>query len=249
MISDRLRIKVSFVLQLIDDFTNQPIISPTVRVYGEGNYHPIRKEDGCYVFLNCPSEITITISSCCYHEKILKVDRSRLDTPILKVRLMPDRRYRLPEGTACIEGKAAPNSKVGVVLEQEDKSWKLLYDYQLETSALKIQIFNPSTQDLERRTFLIMDKKEMHYDIFEVQRCDMQEQVCYLKEPLSANYKKAGTRIFEVYITGADETGFYYLPLKEKIAATANCRFYVGDIILERQITAGKINYIDIEES
>lgn len=246
MAHDRVRIQVSFVIQLIDDFTNQIITSPAVRICADGNRSPIRKPDGCYVFLDCPGHMKISIFSHCYYEKVIEIDNEERKEPVIKVRLMPDRRYRLPEGTTCITGRAPVNCHMGIVFEHEKNSWKLLYDYQREKAASAIQIFNPTGQDLEGKQFLITDKQGKCRDIFAVHRYDMQEQKCYLRQELSADYKKVGTRIHDVYAVDSDETGFYYLPIREKIQETGICRFYIGDEVLEREIVAGKTNKVDL---
>lgn len=243
---ERIRVRVSYVLQLLDDFTGKVMERADIMVRGDENQIPVRKPDGYFVFTNCPEKMKITISSPCFHEEILETDGWRPGTSVIKVRLKPSRLYPLPEGITCITGKAPIGSRIGVVFEQESTSWKLLYDYSAKQEPLRMELYNPGEQELEGKWFIITDRTGKNRELFSVERYLMSEQKCILSVPLTKDYKKAGTKLYEFHFVSADGNGEYYLPVKDKIEDTAVCWFYIGEEMQKKEIQPGRLNRIDL---
>lgn len=60
---EHVRHRVSLVLELWDDFTDRPISDPSIVIMASGLIRPLRKEDGFYVFVNCPMPVHVEIRS------------------------------------------------------------------------------------------------------------------------------------------------------------------------------------------
>ena len=69
----QVRHSVSFVLELWDDFMDQPISDASLDVYTEDKKRPIRKEGGFYVFTNCSFPAVVTIESAWYEREKIRI--------------------------------------------------------------------------------------------------------------------------------------------------------------------------------
>ena len=205
---EHIRHKVSFILELWDAFSDQPISDAALLVQTEDGRRPIRKPEGFYVFTDCP-----------------------LPTVILKKRLRPGRNYPIPEGTACLYGTIWPNSQIEVFVEENAGLWHLLSDYQVKRAPDEMEIFNPLKKDLVGRRFYIQDREEKNTDFFEVKQQEGQSGKVFLAEPLKTSYKKAGTKLYECSSARADEKGRFLIPLKLRTQGEedALCRIWTED--------------------
>lgn len=222
-----MRRKVSFVIQLLDDFTDSPVENASAWVRTEDGRMPQRKPGGYYVFLDCPDRVTVTVTSPFYRRENLLVDQTREEGLVKKIRLKPDSRYVIPPDTTCMTGRAPAGSRVGLVLESPESRYRLLYDYSRKKEPDRIEIFHPQEQDLEKRWFLIADRDGSHRELFQVSR--YREGICGLDQPLSSDYKKAGTRLYPFYHTWSDEKGIYFLPVRERIGEHTDCRIWLEE--------------------
>ena len=107
---EHVRHRVSLVLELWDDFTDRPISDPSIVITASGLIRPLRKEDGFYVFVNCPMPVHVEIRSERYETEEFDVGMQDGKAVILKKRLRPGKNYPLPAGTTCVTGCAEPGT-------------------------------------------------------------------------------------------------------------------------------------------
>lgn len=244
-IGGRITIKLSFVLQLLDDFTDQPVLNALFKNGSGMDCIPIRKPDGYYVFLSKPEDNKLMIISPQYNTETIGLADEDVSKTVRNVRLKPGKSYHLPEGTTCLWGKAPAGSRIGVVIDNYDTGWKLLYDYDKKKQPDQIELFNPGGRDLEERWFLLADYDSGCREFFRVKQYLQTDSRCILAEPLSSNHKKPTTRVFSFHYTTADEQGEYFLPINERIKGQAACCFYNGDCEIKGALNAGCMNRMD----
>lgn len=213
------KLKVSFVLQMIDSFTEKTVSDANVQVSAKDVKLPIRKRDGYYVFINCPmKQLEIRVSSPLFLEEHFFVDTSKLpnDNPVVKVRLKPNRRYPLLNHALRLEGKAKAGGLVEVVLYKNSDFLRIISDYDNKTNGNLLCVYNPKQKDIENAKFFIINEEEQKKEIFFIDYFDCEKNAYQLAEPLKKSYSKIGTRIYPVYGTVTDSYGNYYLPIKIK---------------------------------
>jgi hypothetical protein len=254
-ITDSFTRKVSLVVLAIDDFTGKPILGSNVRVYIEGAASAIRKLDGHHVFVNL-DQPTVTVHAVGGQfnqrsiECRLNSDEERYT--FLKIRMIPNRSYPLPQNTTCIEGKAVPGSLIRIFCRDAAAAYKLLYDYQKKAAdeSRLISIFHPDDVDMEGKLLYITDSKGKNQELLRITGvADKDNKKYLLEQELSANYKKIGTSLFSVYETAADKNGSFFLPIantyKEK-------NLYVCEVVGEKpalfelELDSGRVNKIDL---
>lgn len=86
-----IKIRVAFVLRLLDDFTGKALTGNGSSFTGNGiELHPVKKTDGMFVFTgDFPDESYVTIDVPGFHRMNVRVVQSQLDPaePILNVRM------------------------------------------------------------------------------------------------------------------------------------------------------------------
>ena len=115
---EHVRHRVSLVLELWDDFTDRPISDPSIVIMASGLIRPLRKEDGFYVFVNCPMPVHVEIRSERYETEEFDAGMQDGKAVILKKRLRPGKNYPLPAGTTCVTGCAEPGTQESVTEKQ-----------------------------------------------------------------------------------------------------------------------------------
>ena len=126
---EHVRHRVSLVLELWDDFTDRPISDPSIVITASGLIRPLRKEDGFYVFVNCPMPVHVEIRSERYETEEFDAGMQDGKAVILKKRLRPGKNYPLPAGTTCVTGCAEPGTVIEVAAEESSGLWRLFSDY------------------------------------------------------------------------------------------------------------------------
>lgn len=157
---EHVRHRVSLVLELWDDFTDRPISDPSVVITASGLIRPLRKEEGFYVFVNCPMPVHVEIRSERYETEEFDAGMQDGKAVILKKRLRPGKNYPLPDGTTCVTGCAEPGTVIEVAAEESSGLWRLFSDYHSEKLPESMELFNPYEKQLEGRRFFILDKDE-----------------------------------------------------------------------------------------
>lgn len=253
--SDNFKRKVSLVVMAIDDFTGKPILGSNVRVYIDGAAQAIKKTDGYHVFINLDKpSVTVHAVGGQYNPRSIECDlkASEEQYTFLKLRMLPNRCYPIPPDTTCIEGKSAPNSLIRIFCRDSATAYKLLYDYQKDTTSDNrvIYIFHPDDIDMEGKLLHINDSKGRERELLRVTGVvDKENKMYSLEKELSNNYKKIGTSLFSVYETVADKNGLFFLPIantyKEKYLYVCET---VGEksLSLEIELDSGKVNTIDL---
>ena len=258
----RLKRKVSVAVMVVDDFTGRPISDASLTVRAAQMLEPpVRKPDGYFVFLDAPTQVLdITARAWTYHPAAIRVEPGSLPQlfPVVKLRLTPNRRYRIPTDTTCLEGRAAPGAQLRVICTNDPRPMRLLYDYTLKgpMDGRLIQLYDPSASDLEGRQFALIRKTEPVPEFFMVQQLaeGEEEGACVLTAPLSKGYKKAGTTILPVYTVEADEQGDFFLPLHTPAVKVCKCRIFWESPdgstgCQERELEPGRVTRLDLSES
>ena len=241
---EHVRHRVSLVLELWDDFTDRPISDPSVVITASGLIRPLRKEDGFYVFVNCPMPVHVEIRSERYETEEFDAGMKDGKAVILKKRLRPGKNYPLPAGTTCVTGCAEPGTVIEVAAEESSGLWRLFSDYHSEKFPESMELFNPYEKQLEGRRFFILDKDEKNGEFFEVKQQEGRSGKIVLEKALKHSYKKAGTKIYECSMARADRNGNFTIPLKIRARDEKKilCRVREGEKIRSVQIFTGQQN-------
>lgn len=242
------KIKVSFLLQLIDDFTDKEVIDSSIRVTGVNTKPPVRKGNGCYAFINCSGRQTqVNIASSFYLEEKIIVNHTKAGDSIhvIKARLKPGRSYPLPYPFTCLEGTAEEGKTVGMVCEDRDFLWKLPADYEAEKDKNKIKIFNPLEKDLETMCFQIIDGDKRNMEFFKINKNLHKEHTYLIEQPLKHNYAKAGTKLYTFHYTRAGIRGTYFLPVKADITEPYGYTCYYDGTPVKAVLEPFKSNRLD----
>lgn len=249
-----IKMGVSLVVAAIDDFKNKPIRGNKLRVWIEGEKPSIQKEEGYYVFVDLTRrEFVLNLEGGLYHKQQIYIDSEKLSQyagKILKVRMIPNRSYPIPQNTTCIEGKARKNSMILAYSEKYTEPYKLLYEYQFGEK--NINIFHPEDVDIEGKTLLIKSKDEIQQEFFKINEKKEEETKVYgLSIPLSCGYKKIGTSIYPVYTIETDKNGEFYFPVnqiyEEKIPFIF-CRADKTENKKKIELLTGRVNKIDLTD-
>lgn len=225
----RVRRRVSAAVLVLDDFTGRPITTADLTVTArELLERPVRKADGYFLFLDSPvQKLEITARAWAYHSATAEVDLAALPPmrPVVKLRLTPNRNYSIPLQTTCLEGSAPPGSAVQVFCRNDPRPLRLLYDYETggpEKGRL-IRIYAPAGFDLEGRRFALLRKGEEGAEYFTVQDTAEEEGGYLLSAPLKRDCKKAGAALLPVFTASTDDSGRYFLPLRDLAVKTYVC--------------------------
>jgi hypothetical protein len=250
---DRVKTRVSLVVELIDDFNNRIITGSGIRVWIPGEKPPVRKPEGYYVFTNLSqAQAEVFIESGRYERQSISVDLSETDAAYTarKVRLVPGRAYVLPSGTTCVEGMAEPDSRIRMFSRESVKTLKLLYDYACGGEQEgKIGIYHPEDMDIEGKSLYIENRDKSNYEFFRISKGCKEGGGYVLSEPLKSDYKKIGTTIYPVHTANADEKGRFFLPILD-IRENA-CEFFCeaegnGKTARNYTLVKGTVNKVDL---
>ena len=236
---DSIHIRASLAVLLIDDFTGKIITSPSLRVTACGGRKPVRKPEGFWVFLNLTSpETEVAVDGPCYYSERQTIALKELDSanPVVRLRLKPDRTYKLPKGTLCMTAVLPKLASLMVFNEQGSDYKKLLADY--EKGSKEISLYQGGKEELEGKICCIMGKKETKECIRLGKLKDRDKGIYLLDQTLKDSYKKIGTKIYPVSYIKAQDAGEYFLPLSGGGRAEAEyiCLFEQDGIIEEQKI-------------
>lgn len=240
----------------IDDFTGKPILGSNVRVYINGAAKAIKKNDGYHVFVNLNSPIvTVCAEGGQYSPRSVECNLTTGEEQytLLKLRMIPNRSYPIPQNTTCIEGKAAPDSLIRIFCCDSASAYKLLYDYKKDTTSENraIFIFHPDDLDMEGKLLHITNSEGENQELLRITGvADKENRKYVLEKELSASYKKIGTALFPVNETVADKQGNFFLP----IANTYKDKYLYAceaagekNVSLKLELDSGRVNKIDLQ--
>ncbi len=251
---DQIRVQVSLVISLIDDYTGRRITSSAVQIRVEGAEKPIYKKEGYYIFTNLPQkEVTLSVQTPEYQtiKKQISLQELKGREPLVKIRLQPGKCYSLLNGMTILTGKAEPFSILHAASIQSSYFYRLLYDYKKEK---QISIFNAAKIDLEAKNFLIWQRNSEEHEFFSIWTAkDASFELFEIEESLEQEYKKTATKIFPVFTAQADEKGSFFVAMGNLEGEEAKIIVEVLDeqkkekreIIKTVQI--GKENYLELD--
>ena len=226
-----IRRKVSVAVLVLDDFTGRPITTADLKVTAaEMLERPVCKGNGYFLFLDSPvPKLEITARAWAYHPATIQVELAALAPmrPVVKLRLTPNRNYSIPLQTTCLEGSAPPGTSIQAFCRNDPKPLRLLYDYAVSgpEQGRLMQIYDPAGSDLEGRRFALLRKGEEQAEGFSVlERLEETEGGCLLAAPLARDCKKAGATILPIFTATADDSGRYFLPLRNLPVKAYACR-------------------------
>ena len=213
-----IRMKIAFVLRMIDDFSGMCINDKVFTFVVNGHaVHPVEKNEGLYVFLEPYEACTrVWIDSAYYHACSVVIDKRTLDPvePVAEVRLYAKSgRALLKAGGlytgVCKEANEYPlevyakkSSTPGLVVREyrniEGEHWCLFSGFTKETLLGKTWLLD----DTENPVVLIPQEKRGINE--------------YRAEIISGEPEKvrSGTPICRVYRSVTDRTGAYAIPVE-----------------------------------
>jgi hypothetical protein len=248
-IADHIKTRASLAVLIIDDYTNKVISDGSVQVLVEGAKKPIRKAEGYYIFLNLEqkqAELTVKSDRYVTEKRSINLEDLSPKEPILKLRVKPGKNYSLPKGTTIICGTAEPGSEIRVICDNIQKFYRLLYDYDREENQEQIHIYNPENTDMDGK--MLCAKSESSCETFAIfLTADRENNGYRLEKPLENSYKKAGTKIYPVFVTKADDTGEYFLPIWSIGDEAGSCLCEMNGSKKESRtinLEAGKMNHL-----
>ena len=253
LMRDTIRIRISLAILLIDDFTGKIMIEPSFRIAVRGAGKPIRKSDGFWIFTNLTEpEAQVSIIGPCYQSEYIRLDLTTLDSanPVVRIRMKPDKTYRLLKGTTCMAGFLPDGAALMVFCEQGNDYKKLLVDY--EQGSAEISLYQGGNEEMEGKLCCIADKDKKKEIIKLGRMTDREKGLYQLAQPPLREYKKIGTKIYPVSLAQAREDGGeYFLPLsgngQDRLEYT--CIYDVGGSKTEERVMldSGRVNRIDWE--
>lgn len=221
--AEKINIKVAFVVMLIDDFTDEVIPATEARVWVEGEKPPILKNGGYYIFTNIKKKkVSIKISAFAYQSRMITEEiSSEGKLRIIKVRMVPDEHYSLPENTLILQGKAKPNETLELIFRETQTPIRLVKNYSSEDEN-RILLYNPLRVSLTERKVLFFTEKK--YEEAKIVSQNNEEEYV-LDRKLKNEYEKSETMIYIVCQINCDECGNYRVPIpklyesKDKVTA------------------------------
>lgn len=209
--TEKINIRVSFVVMLIDDFTDEVIPTTQARVLVEGEKPPILKNGEYYIFTNIrKKKVSIKISAFAYQSRSITEEipfEGKLR--IIKVRMVPDEHYSLPENTLILQGKAKPNETLELIFRGTQTPVRLIKDYSGDDEN-KVLVYNPLRVSLTDRKVLFFTEKK--YEEAQIVSQNNEEEYV-LDRKLKNKYEKSETMIYVVCQINCDEGGNYRVPI------------------------------------
>ena len=203
---------VSLVVTLIDDFTGRVITGSNARAWIENEKPPIKKSEGWSVFIDLPEgEYTVFAQGGTYNKKSCVCNISREHYTDLKIRLSPNKSYRLPSGTSVIKGEAPPESVITAYPSDKSAAYKLLSD--VKKGAESLGIFYPDGIDIEGKLFYIMGENGKGEFLRVGAAVPDGKSEHRLWQAVKNAYPKIGTLLFPVSEAMADSAGEFFIPI------------------------------------
>lgn len=225
MIQSRIHIKVQAVILVLDDFTGKPVDSKLIRLGIPGGTRVIPKPGGCFAIIDYPSRLMeFDISSPIYDTVHICEDLEAFEEscPMISVRLIPGRRYPIPEGITSLEGYAAPTETLMAVCIEQARPMRLLFDYDRKKDRESIKIYHMPGEVLEGRRFALVSGKTVP-ECMEISKKEQEEGLYRLKTPLTKNYKKTEISICRISRGKSTDNGYFRIPLANVPAEGCMC--------------------------
>lgn len=213
-----IRMKIAFVLRLIDDFTGKPIREKGIRfIIGGRAVHPLEKEDGMYVFLEPRETLTkVFIESTGYYTCSVLIDKRLLDTqePVAEIRLYEKAGKSFSSAVGILSGKIEKKLQfpVEVYAKKSSPLGLNFKDYQNIEGEFWIQFSGFTKENILGKTWVLDDAKHPVLLILEEKR-GINE---YRAEIIRGEPEKirSGTPLVRIYRSVTDTSGNYAIPVE-----------------------------------
>lgn len=247
----RIRVRVSLILQMVDDLTGQKIPTASLRVRAEGEQKPICKKEGYFIFTNLKSDkVTVYIQSPEYQtvRRVILLSELNPLEPFVRLRLHPGKCYSHISGATILTGRIAPNVWLQAASADNSHYLRLLYNYELKQKI--ISVYNPAQENLEGRSYLMWQKTFRKFEIAALKQAqDLTREVYELEHVLKKEYQKAATKLLPVSAVEADDNGEVYLFMTGLIGQKTDiiCKWSQEGDNIERTytVTVGKENKVE----
>lgn len=253
--SDSIRVIESFTAVAINDYTNRIITGSSVRMLIDGKSVALRKEDGYHVFLGLNQEkYDLVVDSWLFQMQMVSVNlkgRERYEE-LIKVRLLPNERYKTGRDTTSISGRAEPNQQIHIMLQHLSKPYKLSEDY---NGSEVISIYHSEDAYFDGKQFCIGNKngEREEFRIREI-LTETATKSAYRKykisDPLFGDYEKSNTVLKRIYTITADETGYFYFLLPEDAENDGVFEYYIAgeqENLHEKSFLPGCKNILELK--
>ena len=213
-----IRMKIAFVLRLIDDFSGNCIRQKGFNfIINDRVVHPVIKEEGLYVFLEPMEKCTrVMIESQNYHSCSVLIDKSRLDPaePVADVRLYEKAGKQASKAIGILSGICEENEKFPVeVYARKSDPLGLTFREFREIGGEEWFLFSGFTKEtILGKTWILADEKNPVLVIVQEKRGinEYRAEVIY-GEPEKV---RSGTPIYRVYRSVTDRFGAYAIPVE-----------------------------------
>lgn len=212
-----IRMKIAFVLRLIDDFSGKSITDKgfLFRIH-EKVVHPIEKEDGLYVFLEPQEAVTkIVIESAAYHLCSVRIEKKLLDPqePVAEVRLYEKAGKHFSNAIGWLNGKIDQKEKVPLeIYAKKSSPLSLKFKEYRSLEGEHWFLFSGFTKEnILGKTWVIEDKKHPVLVILQEKRGINEyraDMICGEPEKI-----RSGTTISRAYRSVTDCQGAYAIPV------------------------------------
>lgn len=211
-ISNRVRLRTSIAVLLLDDLTGLPIIGSNARAWIEGQKPPVKKNDGWNAFLELPpGTYNVTAEGGTYERKTVQVTVDKpFDTVLL--RLSPNRLYRAPYDCIRVEGHTEPNTEVTVYPQGRQTVFKLQRDCAKKDTTLAV--YSSTNTSLQGR-LLKLSSPDGTGETVRIDKVSEDKPGEYVLEtPVKNAYPKIGTVLVPAVQTRSDENGDFFALVK-----------------------------------
>lgn len=213
-----IRMKVAFVLRMVNDFSGRWIRDRGFRFSSDGRpVHPVEKEDGLYVFLEPQeSQVRISIDSAGYYPCSVLVEKKTLDPqePILEVRLYEKAGKQYSQGTAYLTGKVdnIRQRPVEVYAKKSSATGLVFREYRNLEGADWIWFSGFSKEKLLGKTWLLDDEQNPLMFILQEKRGINEYRAEIIRgEPEKV---RSGTSLCRIYRSVTNTQGAYAIPVE-----------------------------------
>ncbi len=212
--------KADLVVACVDSVTGRIIQDATLQVWSPDRPRPVRKPDGYYVFLGCGQGVlSVRIQSPFFQDASLEQELPDPagSLPVRWVRLMPNRRYPFPEGTAFLEGTAAPGSRIAVTGGQPVR---LGENYKKGSEVIRLHL--PEDTRLDGAAFAVTVKGQGTVEELRLEET-LEEGHHRLEVPLKKDHSMAQTVLLPVWETTVAEDGRFWLAVPGGLKSQVRC--------------------------
>ena len=213
-----IRMKIAFVLRLINDFSGNCIKEKGFTfVINEKIVHPVVKEEGLYVFLEPLEKSTkLIIESPYFHTCQAVIDKSLLnpEEPVAEVRLYEKAGRQISKAAAFLTGvsKNAAHYPMEVYAKKSVPISLQVKECRMIEGECWLFFSGFTKENLIGKTWILDDEKNPVLVILQEKR-GINE---YLAEIISGEPKKirSGTTISRIYRSVTDRFGAYAIPVE-----------------------------------